>query len=190
MFIVVFVALVVVTVPLAGGKLSRLADVDLRAVPVIVAALAIQVVIVSILPGGDPVLHRALHLLSYGLAAAFLVMNRRLAGMPVIAMGALCNVAAITANGGKMPASAGALRAAGETVKTTGFINSGVVAHPKLLMLGDIFAIPRSWPLHNVFSVGDVCIVVGATIAFHALCRPAEDERGQDALVAASAKPS
>ena len=110
--------------------------------------------------------------------------------MPVIAMGALCNVAAITANGGKMPASAGALRAAGETVKTTGFINSGVVAHPKLLMLGDIFAIPRSWPLHNVFSVGDVCIVVGATIAFHTLCRPAEDERGQDALVAASAKPS
>src|SRR5439155_27275265 len=63
-FIVVFVALVVVTVPLAGGKLSRLADVDLRAAPVIVAALAIQVVIVSILPGGDPVLHRALHLLS------------------------------------------------------------------------------------------------------------------------------
>jgi len=120
--------------------------------------------------------------------------------MPVIAMGALCNVAAIIANGGQMPASAGALRAAGEAVKTTGFINSGVVTHPKLIVLGDIFAIPRSIPLHNVFSVGDVCIVVGATIAFHALCRPADAdadrdvdagaEPRQDAALAASANPS
>jgi len=189
-FIVVFVALVLITVPLAGGKLSRLAEVEFRAVPAIVAALAIQVVIVSILPGGDPVLHRALHLFSYGLAAAFLVMNRRIPGMPVIAMGALCNVAAITANSGQMPASTGALRAAGESLKTSGFINSGVVAHPRLLILGDIFAIPRSWPLHNVFSVGDVCIAVGATIAFHALCRPTEDEARQETAVAASANPS
>ncbi len=189
MFIVVFVALAVLTVPLTGGKLSRLADVELRAVPVIVASLAIQVVIVSILPSGDPILHRALHLFSYGLAAAFLMMNRRIPGMAVIAMGALCNVAAITANGGQMPASLRALRAAGEAVKTTGFVNSGVVAHPKLLVLGDIFAIPRSWPLHNVFSIGDVCIVIGATIAIHALCRPADAER-QDALEPASANPS
>lgn len=190
MFIVVFVALVLVTVPLAGGKLSRLADVDLRGVPVIVAALAIQIVIVSLVPGGDPTLHRVLHLASYGLAAAFLVVNRRTPGLPVIAMGALCNVAAIIANGGQMPASPGALRAAGESMKTSGFINSGIVAHPKLLVLGDIFAIPRSWPLHNVFSVGDVCIVVGATIAFHALCRPAATEPAQEAPAAASANPS
>ena len=193
-FIVVFVVLVLLTVPLAGGKLSRLADVELRGVPFIVSALVLQILIVSVVPDGHPTVHRAIHLLTYGLAAAFLVMNRRIPGMPVIAMGALCNVAAIIANGGQMPASPDALRAAGEAVKTSGFINSGIVAHPKLLVLGDIFAIPKWMPLHNVFSVGDVCIAVGATIAIHALCRPTYDEPadqpGQDAPLVASANPS
>jgi hypothetical protein len=187
----VFVALILVTVPLSGGKLSRLADVHLRGVPTIVAALVIQVVIVSVMPNGHPTIHRALHLVSYGLVAAFLVMNRRIPGMPVIAMGALCNVAAIIANGGQMPASAAAMRAAGQGVRTSGFVNSAVVAHPKLIVLGDIFAIPKSIPLHNVFSVGDVCVLVGATIAIHALCRPAStDEPGQDTPLVASANPS
>jgi hypothetical protein len=193
-FIVVFLVLVLATVPLAGGKLSRLADVDLRGVPFIVTALVLQIVILSIVPNGHPTVHRAIHLVSYGLAAAFLVINRRIPGMPVIALGALSNVAAIIANGGQMPASPAALRAAGEAVKSSGFVNSGVVAHPKLLVLGDIFAIPKWMPLHNVFSVGDVCVVVGASIAIHALCRPAEvepaDGVGQDASLAASANPS
>src|SRR3954470_22099939 len=71
------VVLGVATVPLAGGKLSRLADVRVRLVPAIFGALAIQVVIVSLLPGGSPVLHRILHIGSYVLAGAFLFANRR-----------------------------------------------------------------------------------------------------------------
>jgi hypothetical protein len=168
-FLAAFVVLSLITVPLAGGRLSRLASVHLRWSPFIFGALAIQIVIVTLVPGGSPSLHRVLHLASYALAAAYLFANRRIAGMWMIALGALSNVVAIVANNGVMPASASAMRAAGEIPDTHGFINSTVLAHPKLLVLGDVFAIPKSWPLHNVFSIGDVCIAIGAAYAIHTL---------------------
>ena len=51
------------------------------------------------------------------------------------------------------------------------FANSTAVAHPKLQFLGDVFALPSSWPLHNVFSVGDVLIVLGALVGAHVITR-------------------
>jgi hypothetical protein len=170
-FLVAIIALSLIAVPITGGRLSRLADLSLRGKPMIVSALAIQVVIVSVIPTGDPWLHRALHLGSYALAGAFLVANRHTPGFRLIGCGALLNAIAIFANNGVMPASSAALRTAGQLSSTKDFVNSGLVAHPRLLFLGDIFAIPRSWPLHNVFSVGDVCIAVGAAIAIHVVCR-------------------
>jgi hypothetical protein len=169
MFLVAVVALSLITVPLAGGRLSKLSDLRLRWTPVILAALAIQVVIVSVAPGGDHWLHRFLHLVSYGLAGAFLLVNRRQPGIRMVAVGAVLNAIAIVANNGVMPASTSALRIAGEVSRTNGFANSTGLAHPRLLVLGDIFAIPESWPLHNVFSIGDVCIAIGAAIAIHAV---------------------
>jgi hypothetical protein len=166
-FLAVFVAISLVTVPIAGGRIERLARIRLRWKPVIFGALAIQVVIVTLLPGGDPGLHRVLHLVSYAMAAAFLVANRRTAGMAMIAFGALGNVTAIVANNGVMPASAAALRAAGEMPTTSGFLNSGLLAHPHLLFLGDVFSIPQWVPLNNVFSVGDVLIALGAAVTIH-----------------------
>jgi hypothetical protein len=66
-----------------------------------------------------------------------------------------------------MPASAAALRASGQMTTTGGFVNSGLLAHPRLLFLGDVFAIPQWVPLNNVFSIGDVCIALGAVIMIH-----------------------
>ena len=170
MFLAALAILILITVPLTGGRVSRLADVQLRWTPVIFAALAIQVLIVTIFPGGNQALHRDLHLFSYVLIAAFLLANRHQPGFLAIAAGALCNAIAIAANNGVMPASAGALRAAGEPTTTKAFMNSTVLAHPRMAFLGDIFAIPKTLPLHNVFSIGDVCIAIGAAIAIHTLC--------------------
>jgi hypothetical protein len=50
------------------------------------------------------------------------------------------------------------------------FVNSTAVAHPHLSFLGDVFAVPASWPVSNVFSVGDVILVVAALLALHCLC--------------------
>jgi hypothetical protein len=50
---------------------------------------------------------------------------------------------------------------------SSGFNNSGVVAHARLSYLGDVFAMPRGWPLANVFSVGDILLVVGTAVLLH-----------------------
>ena len=42
---------------------------------------------------------------------------------------------------------------------------------PRLAFLGDVFYIPASWPLSNVFSVGDVLIALGVAWAIHGICR-------------------
>ena len=44
------------------------------------------------------------------------------------------------------------------------------MGNPKLSFLGDVFAVPASFPVHNVFSVGDVCIVIGAFVLLHTVC--------------------
>ena len=52
------------------------------------------------------------------------------------------------------------------------FENSAALSDPRLGFLGDIFAVPASWPLSNVFSIGDILIVVGGTYLAHQCCRP------------------
>ncbi len=167
MFLVFVITLAVIAVPLAGGRIASLADLRFRWGPALVGALAIQIVIVAVLPDGAPTLHRLLHLASYALAAAFLLANRRIAGAHLIALGALLNTIAIVANRGIMPASAAALRSAGIPASSSGFSNSTHLAHAHIQILGDIFAIPKSLPLHNVFSIGDICIALGVAITIH-----------------------
>jgi hypothetical protein len=158
------------TVPLAGGRLASLGTVRLRFGPAIFGALAVQIGILTVMPGGNDAMHRVLHLGSYALALLFLGANRRIGGMAIVAIGTLLNLLAIAANGGVMPASARALRAAGELASNDEFRNSAAVHHPRLLFLGDVFAVPNGWPLHNVFSIGDVFIAIGVAIVVHALC--------------------
>ena len=89
--------------------------------------------------------------------------------MRVLALGATLNLIAILANDGVMPASRSALRTAGILTRSTGFVNSAAVSHPRLLILGDIFPVPHAVPLANVYSIGDVCIAIGVAIAIHGL---------------------
>ena len=57
------------------------------------------------------------------------------------------------------------------------FANAAYVEHARLWFLGDVFAIPASWPLANVFSVGDVLIALGAAWAILATARRSARER-------------
>jgi Family of unknown function (DUF5317) len=160
--------LLLVTVPVAGGRLSKLSELEIRGLPLALAAFAIQVVLVTLVPEGDETLHRVAHLATYGLVAACILRNLDIRFMWVVAAGGVLNFIAIAANGGVMPASAPALRAAGLTASGGDFANSDLVRHPHVGFLGDVFAIPDGWPGANVFSVGDVLMVLGAFVVLHA----------------------
>jgi hypothetical protein len=162
--------LALATVPLAGGHLSRLLDVHLRGLPLLVGALVVQVVVISLVPDAPDGLLTTLHLATYLVALAFVALNLRLRGMWVVGLGGLLNFVAIAANGGVMPASRSALRDAGRTLEAGQFENSAAVRHPSLSFLGDVFAVPASWPLANVFSVGDVLIAIGIAVVVHQAC--------------------
>jgi hypothetical protein len=162
---VIFIA-VLLSVPLARGRLSALGDLQLRMPGLAVAGILAQVLIVSVVPEGLGSAAHWLHLVSYALLGACAWANRRIPGVKLILLGGLLNAIAIAANGGVMPADPDlivhASQAGGE-----GFVNSGVVEHPRLLFLGDIFATPRDWPLANVYSIGDFTIIAGVAILLH-----------------------
>lgn len=165
----VYVA-VLLSVPLARGKLSRLADLPLRRSWLAAAAILIQVGVITVLPGGSHALHAGLHLASYGLLGAFAWSNRRVTGVPVVAFGGLLNFIAIAANGGVMPTDPRAAASLAHTAAGGDFVNSRVLDHPRLQFLGDILATPASWPVHNVYSVGDLVIVAGIAVLVHVAC--------------------
>jgi hypothetical protein len=169
MFLLAVIVLGAVAVPLAGGRLGALADLDLRRLWAVYAALGLAVLGVN-LPGLPDGVRSLLLVAAYPVGAVFLAANWRVPGVPLVALGAGLNLLAIAANGGVMPASPDALATAGLPVGGPGFRNSDAVADPRLAFLGDVFAIPASWPLSNVFSVGDVCIGAGLAWGLHRVC--------------------
>lgn len=169
MLLVLIVVIGALLVPVFGGRLSLLADAHVRLGWVLPLALALQVLALNV-PGVPEHLRPALQVASYPVALAFVAANWRLAGIPVVGLGALSNLAAILANGGTMPATPAALARASRPLHPHGYANSAAVAHPRLAFLGDVFAVPHRFPLANVFSVGDLLIALGAVVAIHALC--------------------
>ncbi len=157
------------TVPLAGGRIGRLGLVRPRARWLLAAGLGLQVLIISIAPDGVYGLHAAIHVASYGLVIGFVAVNLSLPYLWLMALGGMLNLAAIAANDGVMPADPSALAAAGIVTDPQSFSNSTAVTEPALLLLGDILWVPEAWPVSNVFSIGDIVIVIGAFLAVHTI---------------------
>ena len=146
------------------GRASGLAALDLRWSALVFLGLLVQIVLFS-----GPVTERvgelgpAIYVLSTAMVLAAVVRNWRIPGMPVVILGALCNFAAITANGGYMPAGADAVTALGRSAPTV-YSNSAWTPDPALWPLTDIFALPSWLPWSNIFSVGDVLIGGGVAL--------------------------
>lgn len=151
---------------LLGRSLAPLAGLRLRWLPLVWVTLLSQFVLVyTPMPH---VLAVALHLGGYVAAATVIWVNRALPGLLLIGLGAACNGVTIALNGGTLPARAGALESAGFEPDLE-FTNSGVLTDPVLPWLGDVFAWPAPMPLANVFSVGDVLVVLGVGWGAHRL---------------------
>jgi Family of unknown function (DUF5317) len=148
-----------------GGRLANLAQLDLRASWLFFVAIALQVLAFpfGFLPWEtDASVASLLWLASYTLLIAAAVLNRRIAGVPVVALGMGSNVVAVVANGGTMPVLPRAMHGAGGSHTT--LHNSTATPDPHLSWLVDRWAAPDWIPLANVFSVGDVIIAVGAVV--------------------------
>jgi hypothetical protein len=169
MAMVACLLLCVAMVPLTGGRIGALAEFRPARAWSLWVALALQAGI-TFFPEGPELLYPVANIASYGFGFLFLWANRHLSGLWLITSGAALNSLAIVVNGGVMPATRPALAAAGLDASGGGFVNSTVLSNPKLLFLGDVFAIPDALPLSNVFSAGDVCIVVGGAIVIYGIC--------------------
>jgi hypothetical protein len=148
-----------------GGRVSALADLHIRWVLLAVGGLAFQVVLFS--PMATPrigSLGPVLYVGSSALVFLALLRNLDLPGLPLLALGAALNLAAVVANGGYMPSDPAAWQVLTglPAVPTTEFTNSALMGPgTALAMLGDVLVLPRPIPFANVFSIGDVLIAVG-----------------------------
>ena len=155
---------------LRGGRLVRLALVPLRHVYLVLLSLGLQLVLFS--PWAASLGLQAwvpfLYVASMLMLVVWFVLNFRLPGMLVIGLGLALNLTAIAVNGGYMPASPSALERAGMVSRLTNpqdaVHNNSALAteQTRLYFLTDIFAVPKEFPLANVFSIGDVFIALGA----------------------------
>jgi uncharacterized protein DUF5317 len=154
-----------------GGRLGGLAAVRFRWGWLVVLGLAIQMLIFTavgdaLVGGAGP----ALYVLSTAMVLVVVIANVRLPGLALVAGGAVLNLVAIVANGGRMPADPAALASLG-IEHLDGPTNSVLTAEPVLRPLTDVFALPVWLPLANVFSVGDVLIGIGLVVAVAAAMR-------------------
>jgi hypothetical protein len=159
----------------AHGRLDGLIHLEFRWAALAVGGLLVQVVLFT--PLGSELAGDALvppiYIVSTLAVFVAVVRNLRIPGMAIVAVGALCNLVAISANGGLMPASAGALALAGFGGPGE-HTNSVVLDNPAFEPLTDIYALPAWLPFANVFSVGDVLIGVGVAVAIVVTMRRGE----------------
>jgi hypothetical protein len=168
-------AVVGVLVGLAlGGSLGRLADLRLRSTWLFGFAFGLQVLAYpsGVLPWRtSDAVATGLWLGSYGLLIVAASRNLRVRGFGIAVAGMVSNLVAVLANGGHMPATRAAMRAAG--VRFHGVHANSIAARsPHLPWLVDRFGAPGWVPLAGVYSVGDVLLAVGVVVIVAAAMGP------------------
>jgi len=171
-FTVAALTLAVLASVVRGGRLRNLAEKPLRASWLLFAGVAIQV-------GVDLAAARGLLpdagwsgwtllVSSQLLVVAFLVANRRLAGVWLVAAGLLLNVAVIAANRA-MPVDPAAIAALGlDGVEVAPGKHTLLTDGTLLPWLADIIPVP--W-LRSIVSVGDLVLAAGLLPLTHGLLR-------------------
>ena len=164
MFILYAIPLGLLAGLLAGGTIGGLAGLRFRLAWVALAGLALQLVLFSepvtavVGDAGVP-----LYIGSTVLVLGSILANWRIRGLVLVAIGAACNLAAIVANGGYMPADEAAYAEQGRQV-AEGYSNTKVIADPQLAFLTDVIVMPGWMPFANVISLGDILIGMGMVV--------------------------
>jgi hypothetical protein len=153
----------------AGGRLSALAEVDLRWWGALATGVGLQVLAGPLHLDGRP--GTVAVAASYLCLLAFALANRSLVGMPVVVVGLALNAAVVLVNGG-MPVRPAAVAAIGLDPARIDAADLGAKRHlegpdDRLTALGDVVPVRA---LGEVVSVGDVVLAAGvATVLFRLL---------------------
>ncbi|MCS7198039.1 MAG: DUF5317 domain-containing protein [Candidatus Bipolaricaulota bacterium] len=160
--------------------LAHLAKLKLRASGLVLLAVLIQILILPLGQNATPIVTWGMeywHIASYMLLLLFAVINYRERALWPMALGMLSNFIVITVNGGHMPASLDALRAAGRIATVERLLTDGVSGNVMLMseqtrlnFLGDILWLPSWVPFANAFSIGD--LLLGAGVIWLLVKRP------------------
>jgi len=159
---------------LAGGRMSRLKDFDLRAPGLFIIAALAKIAVAILGSRGSPLAATAggpLNIASYLFLLLALLLNRHLWGMRIAAVGVLLNFLVIAANDGGMPVDRNLAVQAGNAHLIRLLDSPYYVTHPpltpatRLKPLADVLKLPLLAPRPRFFapgSIGDITVTIGA----------------------------
>jgi len=157
---------------LCGGSFKKLAAAEIRGAWMIFASLLVRFVLYGGWLKLDSVTAGVLHTGSFVLLLFAFAANWDIHGMPLAATGSLLNAVAIGASGGRMPVTRAALEASGLWEKIGKALAAGesmthtlVEGPSNLAVVGDCFWFRLPWGTPNVFSAGDVLLMIGMFFA-------------------------
>lgn len=146
-----------------GARLAAIGNTSFRWSSLAIGGFALQLALflprVNIFGSATP----ALYVLSCVAVLTCVVANARIPGIAIMAVGGASNLLAIVANGGFMPVAAAAARAVGQR-PPTGYVTTIEMDNPVLKPLTDIIIVTWPAPVANVYSIGDVLILVGLVV--------------------------
>jgi len=185
-FVLVVLACALCLSLVTGGRLRYIENFHLKALLLGVGAFAVQLLIFTsqgeLLLGG---LLPGIYVLSLLMLLAFLLLNWRVFGVPILLVGLMLNVIIIGVNHGRMPADPQALVATGQSSPAEQLVRDGTAANVVLMsdqthlnFLGDYIVLPFLGDMGSAYSVGDLVALVGEAALVYGMVRA--DETAHD----------
>ena len=179
MFVLVVLACALCLSLVTGGRLRYIENFHLKALLLGVGAFAVQLLIFTsqgeLLLGG---LLPGIYVLSLLMLLAFLLLNWRVFGVPILLVGLMLNVIIIGVNHGRMPADPQALVATGQSSPAEQLVRDGTAANVVLMsdqthlnFLGDYIVLPFLGDMGSAYSVGDLVALAGEAALVYGMVR-------------------
>ena len=180
MFVLAVLCVALISSLLTGGRLRYIENFHLKALLLGVGAFAVQLLIFT--SRGESLLGALLpwiYVLSLLMLVAFLLVNYRVFGVPILLVGLMLNILVIGANHGRMPADPQALVATGQSSHAEELATNGTAANlvvmseqTHLNFLGDHIVLPFLGDLGSAYSIGDLVALVGEAALVYGMVRP------------------
>lgn len=175
---------------LTGGRLRYVQDFQLKALPIGIGAFVVQLLIFT--ERGETLLGSllpVLYVLTLIALLAFLFINRRVFGMPLLMAGLVLNLLVIGVNGGRMPADTRALIATGQSSRAEVLLRDGQAANCVLMsddtrmnVLGDYIVLPFLGSMGSAYSIGDLVALTGETFLVWGMLRKKDKTAKENSL--------